>query len=654
MAEFSTVLQEYKESFLQIDPSCIPEIACVFIGGSRLYNQEHPGSSQNSGQSNYDGIIVAKSKNNICHLIAERRQRQRILDLIGVEHQEHIHLKIPSPFSPLCPEFDGIQISGSDGANVKRSVTLLSLEYFSRNRTSLNVLSIQDRRVFDGNMPSVKLLHQVTTLGASVILHDQWLYTSDDDKTISAFGAIVDLIVSGACIYGQQSYGQDIKRILTNHYSSVTGSFPTVSSFAKWSRFSPLYVEWLSRELAELHPTSSNATINTSSQGIENVFLKLPDEPVRQFDEGLVSRQEGHKPQFSNNSSSYIVTTQHPLNSINIFVKVSEYAQDEFQGAKTASRYFPRISVPRMAKSGELLYPFFAGVTESDARLSYIRNGRQDMSMMESLLYVELVKAEDTLQYSEVFHDRLLDDRRMKEYYGEGITLGGETVSLDRLLSLRWLINDKSYPSLREAFDESLTVIAPNSAHMLSCPIAFGLGDAHGGNVMLNQTNAKGGTNDVLFIDYEVAGFHPIMLDLAKPLYSDGFYETLYQRLMPGKVDLRFKYRVSSDTDTIVIDFAPQLDSLAQAIMDIKLRYLVKPLCDEVRPLGVNLEDHVPLLSTALFLCATLARNFANSEQTFLSNFATGFILREARSWPQFASGLEGLGFKPRNELMRM
>ncbi|KAF2971920.1 hypothetical protein GQX73_g1682 [Xylaria multiplex] len=431
-----------------------------------------------------------------------------------------------------------------------------------------------------------------------------------------------------------------------------------------------------------------NGTIKTNSK-VENVFLygstvntlakisssdsmyprKLPEEALRQFEEGLVSRRGGHKPQFSNNSSSYIVTTRCSLNNIDIFVKESPYAEDELQGAKQASRYFSRILIPRMAKSGELLYPFFAGVTQSDVRLSYIQNGRQETAKAESLLYLEHVKAEDTLRnyrstlslqknnpaprqnIQRFFHDRLLQDRRIHEHYGQGISLGGETVPLDRLLALRWVINDKVYPSLREAFDEALAVISPNSTHMLSCPIAFGLGDAHGGNVMVNE---KGGTNEALFIDYEVAGFHPIMLDLSKPLYNDGFYEILYQRLIPGKVDLGLKYRVDSSTNTIIINLAPRHDSLAQAIMDIKLRYLVKPLCDETQALGVNLEDHVPLLSTALFLCATLGINFANSEQTFLSNFATGLILREARNWKEFASKLEELGFKPRNGLTGM
>ncbi len=690
MPEPPRALLGYKESFLQIHPSFIPAVVCVFIGGSRLYSQEQPESPQNPRQSDYDGIVVLKSKHEMCSLIADKRERQRLLNMIGVEREEQANLSIPPSSSPLYHEFDAIRISGYDGANIKRAVKLLSLEYFSQGKTSLNILSSKDRRVFiDDNGPSVTL-RQATTLDESVVIsHDQWVYTSNE-KPRSAFGVITDLLLSGACVYGEEPYGQEIKGMLAEHYASVAGYFPSVRSFAKSPKFSSNYAEWLRRELAELHLTSSNTKSSPGPEGVENVFLfgatvqtrvnvglcsstyitrKLPAEAVEQFDKGEVSIQEGHKPQFSNNSSSYIARTNPPGKPFDIFVKQSAYAQDELQGAKIASQYFPRVSIPRMASSGELLYQFFQGSTESDVRLSYIRGGRVDTSLFERLLYVELVKAEDTLRayrstlscesnrpahrhnIQRFFHDRLLNDGRMQEHYGQGMTFGSQTVSLDKLLSLRWQINGKLYPSLREAFTEARGMISPQSALMRSCPTVFGLGDAHGGNLMVSQSTAKGGTSDVLFIDLEVAGFHPVTLDLAKPLYSDLFYETLYQRLFPDKVNLGLRYRVSVETNMIILDFKPRIDSLTQAILDIKLRYLVKPLREELQALGVDLEDHVPLLSTALFLCATVARNFANNEQAFLSNFATGLILQGARSWREFASGLEELGFNPRTGL---
>ncbi|KAI1352180.1 hypothetical protein F5Y01DRAFT_324609 [Xylaria sp. FL0043] len=679
MADLLRTLLKYKVAFLQGHPSFISEIACIFIGGSRLYSQ------QNSQQSNYDGIIVVNSKHEIYSLISDKRQRQRLLNLVGIEYEERTDLYIPSSSSPLYHEFDAVRISGYDGEHIQRTITFLSLEYFSRDKASLNILSGTDRRVYADSSASSVVLCQATTLDGSVILHDQLLYMSNEE-VFATFGVIADLLLSAACVYGEEPYGQDIKRMLAHHHASATGSFPSVHSFANSSRFSSPYTKWLDWKLARLRPENSVVALNPSPRGKKRVFLfgsavqsrtnavfsdsvpfrRLPVEAVEKFDNGQISRQRDHEPQFSHNSSSYTVKTKPPGNIFDIFVKVSAFAEDELNGGKTASCFFPRVTVPQIASSGELLYPFFNGSTESDVRLSYIRGGRQDTNLVDQLFYVELVKAEDTLRayqsslsleknapghrynIQRFFHDRLLNDRRMEEHYGQGMTLGGKTVPLDKLLSLRWCINGELYPSLREAFDEARDIIAPDSAQMISCPLVFGLGDAHGGNVMINQSNAKGGTSDVLFIDYEVAGFHPIMLDLSKLLYNDLFYETLYQRLFPERVNLGLKYRVSVDTNTIIVNFKPQVDSLTQAILDVKLRYLVKPVSDELQSLGVNLEDYLPLLSTALFLCATVSRGFANNEQAFVSNFATGLILKGARSWEEFASGLEELGFQPR------
>ncbi|KAI0459978.1 hypothetical protein F5B21DRAFT_523865 [Xylaria acuta] len=695
MDAFSTVLQAYKASFLKIDPSSIPEIVCVFIGGSRLYSPEQSGSSLDSHRSDYDGIIVVKSKLDIYYLVSGKQRRQHLLDIIGIKIEERADPYVPEPDSPLYPEFDGICISGYDGPNgsvsTKRSVKILSLECFSGNKTSLNLVSYKDKRVYNGinlgNELSMKRLQQVTTLDQSVVLHDQWLYCTphmDNAKTLACFGTSAELLVSGACVYGENAYGKEFKRLMVRHYTYMTGFAPSMKSFTRYTNFQPFYANWLTRELAELSPTFLAMPFDPSSEGAKDHVILLgntadarasatmfnspyirglPVEVVAQFDEGRVIKHESNQALFSHNSTSYRATTL-PPNAIEIFVKKTPYAKDELEGARMAMEFFPRITVPHLAHSGELLYPYFAGITQSDARLSYIRNGRRDITLLDFILHVELVKAQDTLcayrqslsltcntpdprqKIQRLFYDRLLDDRRMRDFYGQGITLAGETFSLDRLLSLRWVVNNQEYPSLREAFDEAKSIIAPGSVPMVSCPAVFGMGDAHGGNIM----GEKGeDIYDVRWIDYEVAGFHPVMVDLAKPIYNTVFLETLEQLLMPGHVNLDLEYRIIREINTIVINFSPRIDSLTQAILDIQLRYLVKPLRDEVRELGGNLEDHVPLLSTALFLCATLARNFANSEQAFLTNFATGFILRRAQTWLQFAYGLERLGFNSRS-----
>ncbi|KAI1365845.1 hypothetical protein F5Y08DRAFT_338248 [Xylaria arbuscula] len=349
---------------------------------------------------------------------------------------------------------------------------------------------------------------------------------------------------------------------------------------------------------------------------------------------------------------------------IDIFVKETPHAHDEYDGALRSGGYFRRVSIPRLVDSGTLLYQYFPGRTASDVRLSYVLGGRKDGGLFEKLLEIELVKAGDTLRayrrslcrlmrlyyppkIQRFFYDRLLNDSRIRSHYGEGVALGGQLIPLDTLLSLRWIINGKTYPSLRHAYGESQDILNPRSAYMLSSPIAFGMGDAHNGNVMINESKTERGAADILFIDYEVAGLHPVMMDLAKPLYNDLAYEILYRKLIPNAngIDLRLKYDVNLEENTIEISFKPQVDALTQALFDIKFRYLLEPLCDHLQYIGVIPDNHVPVLSTALFLCATLGISFANNEEAFVANFAAGQILRGAQTWRELLSGLEELGF---------
>ncbi|KAI1153501.1 hypothetical protein F4825DRAFT_474195 [Nemania diffusa] len=684
MSEFSQVLLDYKTSFLQGNPSSLPEVVCVFIGGSRLYKPQKPGSPQNDQPSDYDGIVVVKKKCDMYSLTSDRLHRQCLLNLIGIERENEVDLHVPSPNSALFSECDCVRVSGYDKDNVKRSVSVLSLEYFSSGRTSLNRLSHKDRRVYTihplGNGPSITTLDQATTLDTGVILHTQWVYTArtEDRKVLGVFGAFSDLLITGASVYGEY-HGLEIKRLLLDHYASKTGYYPRISTFAKHPAFSTVFTEWFSKELAELCPKSSDVDFVPSLKGQAHIFMfgdttktqvdvsinkpsyvrKISEEAVTQFNEGRVIRQ-GFKPQFSRNSEAYIVTTTPPGDTHEMFVKKSPHTQDELEGSKMAARYFHRVLEPRMAHSGELLFPLFRGKVESEARLAHILGGRQDIALAESILYVELVRAEYTLRVhrsslclkpsvpaprqniQRFFHDRLVDDRRMREFYGRGVELAGERYSLDKLLSFRWVINGRHYAPLRQAFDEAKGMLAPNSVQMLSCPTVFGGGDSHGGNVMLCPSGAKGGTSEVLFIDNETAGVHPIMLDLAKPLFVDVFFESLYYHRLPENIDGALKCHVDQDTNTVVVDFKPKRDPLSQAILDIKLQYLIKPLSDQVE----DLEQHVPLLTAALFACCTVAANCSENEQAFLRIFSTGLVLREAKNWVELVLQLEVLGFK--------
>ncbi|KAI0106486.1 hypothetical protein GGR51DRAFT_571425 [Nemania sp. FL0031] len=686
--DFSRALLEYHWSFLQSDPATIPEIVCIFIGGSRLYNPQPP-ALQKKSQSDYDCVVVCRSKLDLYSLLSDSRRRQSLLNLLGIEREDGAKFQIPSPAVPLYAEFDGVRVAGYDGANIKRSCKVLSVECFYNGRTSLNILSSKERRIYNNfgtkYARSMTTLSQATTFDDFVILHDQWLYTArmEDRSILGAFGPTTDLVLSGLCVYGQEAHGHNIKQRLVDHYASQTGYHPSPETFARFPSFSPLFLRFFEEELHGLCPnTTSDALFKPSLKRNNDVFMfgdtvqtrvsaplkntvyttEVSPEALAHFNQGRIIRHGNHNPKFSHNSTSYMATTQGPGDAVDIFVKVTPHANAELQAATMARRIFPRVFVPRMANSGELLYPLFRGTTVADALLSYVQGGRQDMKLVETILHVDLVRAEDTLRsyrntltlqpsahpnIQRFFYNRLVGDKRMREHYGQGMKLAGETYSLDQLLSFRWHINGQTLPSLREAFDEAQQIVAPDSKFMQSCPKVFGLGDSHSGNVMYTPTDEKGHPSQVLFIDHEVAGYHPVMLDLAKPLYCDVFFETRYRPLLTGNANHGLRYRVSKSTNTIIVELKPRIGDLTQAILDIKLQYLFVPLRAEVeKKLGVDLEQYIPLLSTALFLCATVAGSFANDEEAFVDSFATGLLLAQAKNFQELVLQFGDLGLK--------
>ncbi|KAI2629158.1 hypothetical protein GGS26DRAFT_591827 [Hypomontagnella submonticulosa] len=349
---------------------------------------------------------------------------------------------------------------------------------------------------------------------------------------------------------------------------------------------------------------------------------------------------------------------------IDIFCKQSPYAEEELEGAILASVFYPRVQIPRISTSGRLLYPLFRGITESEIRLRYVQEGRNDWNDVETLLYMEMVKAEDTLRaykkslapnsgigegpdykLQRLFHQRLIDDTRLRDFYDPTVPLMSKLTPRDEFLGMGWIINEIQYPSLRELYDETASIVESHSSQMSSCPIVCGLGNAHGGNVMTAFGPSRYGGRGILFIDYDVADLHPVMLDLAKPLYTDVFFESLYREVISPDDELDINCRIADNT--IVVEFTPKVDWLSQTILDVKMRYLLRPLSEEVQnKFERSLEENVLLLSSAMFLCATLTRKFAKDEKAFLLNFATGITLAGAENWKDLYARFARLGFR--------
>ncbi|MCJ1237764.1 hypothetical protein MMC14_005751 [Varicellaria rhodocarpa] len=192
-----------------------------------------------------------------------------------------------------------------------------------------------------------------------------------------------------------------------------------------------------------------------------------------------------------------------------------------------------------------MLFPVFEGQTEAEHRLSFIHSGRNDWQNAEVILQTELSKAEDMLRaYKQSFlprvaaeesikqpihrsyHTRLTENSRFSDFYNDGIEIHIQNISLASFLRIPVKVNGVIYSSCGEISESAANNLRQNIA--ASIPHAFGLGDAHGGNIMISDDRGQDNYMNLLYIDYEVAGYHSILIDLAKPFHHDIFFEALY------------------------------------------------------------------------------------------------------------------------------
>ena len=226
-------------------------------------------------------------------------------------------------------------------------------------------------------------------------------------------------------------------------------------------------------------------------------------------------------------------------------------------------------------------------------------------------------------------------------------------MSLEDFLGSPLIINGQSHQSLRYHLNRASRVLDPDRVGGLqSLPTAFGLGDGHGGNVMVSSASSP---PSMLYVDYEVAGQHTPFLDLAKPIYQDGFFNIAYADVLYGDLTVGSQRKVVSvrwreDAGSIHIDYHLDLKPLEKGIAVIKLEYLLRPMLealDRIAPHQRQLAEEI--LAYSLFACALLTRNYSTRADVFYLNLAIGVRLAvemrrvfsdcfDWRNWPPHVS----------------
>lgn len=237
-----------------------PDILGILLGGSVVYR--HIWNGDLSGASDWDGAIFMATKLDIFELV--NNNRQRLVNMFAIAQEECPTFYVPSPSSEAWPDFDAVRFVGYTPFGLRKSIKILSMEYFSGSRTSLNILSFKDRRVFerlssDGSRSY--RVHQATRLEDGLhILHDQWVFRADPsycahghELAHAAFGISTDLLMTGTWLHGGDTIERMVLNRLLQNYSALSQKHAMPDCFARSDQFDVGYRQWLAGRLETLN-----------------------------------------------------------------------------------------------------------------------------------------------------------------------------------------------------------------------------------------------------------------------------------------------------------------------------------------------------------------------------------------------------------------
>ncbi|KAI1652493.1 hypothetical protein F4813DRAFT_400989 [Daldinia decipiens] len=672
-----------------------PEILAIFVGGNWLYLDE---ADLRSGVHplHWNVVVLVKTKFDIFRLVNENRQR--LLEITGIVQQECPHelYQVPSPSSEYWSEIDAVRFTGYDRVSSMRSVVIMSWEYFDRSvprtgrsTTALNIFSYVDKRIYKNNnlgRVECQILQATSLPNGFVILHDQWLYedwhtpyNSRRNPSDVVFGQTAELLVSGVNLF-KNSYRERITKQILAFYFHVTGQSATAGSLTDSDMFSSTYTEWINQRLesymlgrevvqslgpgtvpAPSRPLSLFGDTSTGKYWERNTFrtVEVIDEKVLScFEHGDFAWIRQRRPLPGEVSGKWeVAITCAARNTTSVLCKTTSSAMDELERAMMASHFYPWVQVPCKSGSEQLLFPMIEYDYEEEIRTRYYRHGGNNWNDAEALLHAEMVKAEIVLSayrksfrnpdiqkqdISEVIKshlDRIARGGRVfRELHGDKIQVkGGVSVSTRKFLDLEWIINGERYPSLRNLLDQA----ARDIRKARSGPVVLGLGDTSALHTMVSPKTVQGGRK-VIFDNYGSTKYYPVMLDLARAFYCDVFFEMAHLANLPSHAWPRMKY--SCTETTVQVSYARNCSWLARTIADIKIRYLLHPLEDEIKAARHSFDDLIPQLSASIFLVPMLYQDFSKNPDSIIANLMTGIVMSQCRNWEDFDFAVRKLG----------
>ncbi len=204
----------------------------------------------------------------------------------------------------------------------------------------------------------------------------------------------------------------------------------------------------------------------------------------------------------------------------------------------------------------------------------------------------------------QLFYNRLQDKGRLGLFY-KNRTLnlpdyGKSEIAFEKLDQLKWRINGLLYEnSLAEIIDRAKLQLNPLANESIAA--AVGHGDAHNGNVFVNEAEKK-----LYYFDPAFAGLHSILLDLVKPLFHNVFARWMY---FPEEVSKEFELEFKAGENEIEINHNFLPSKLRLEHLKAKKEHLLRPVLKLLKEKTLLPEDWQDYLRSALFCCPFLTVN---------------------------------------------
>lgn len=636
----------------------------ILLGGSVLY--KHNELNTLDAVNDWDGLILVERKVDIVNLL--NKYRSKLCALFDISVEEYPNFRVPEINDTIRFEsFDGVRFAGTSSQNIKKSFKILSVEHLVKifaqydRSGSINILSCKDGRVAGSptlNKRYRRRIRQATRLDENLfILHDMDIFLSErcnrHGRWAVMFGVSTDLLMSGCWIYQDaRKIGESISmslflKLCRLHPEPFLESDPS-HIFAKHRDFQPKYKKQLNEKLRQFQSNMNNYLLCSSK-------LECDKECTANMDFFW-----GNIPETNEIIEKPTAIDFKTLDTVEkLFWKKTDNWREEVQPVPFVAQFYPRTQHPQKidCDNGTIQFPWFPGKTLAMIRQELAVNQESNYEQENLILTIELQRAEDMLrayctsakmlsekdQYfptiHRLFYERLVNNECLRNFYGNGISVPCEFsktryLTFEELLSKDLNVNGKQYGSLNEILEKAEKLLSPSS--FINQLVIFGLGDAHSSNVLVSSGIQSNSIRDILYMNYEVAGYHSPLLDLANYFYYDVFFNILYaDKVFSDNLFVQNIIQLSfPDQDILSIKVNISLSMLSKAILEIKRRYMLIPFLKFIEKTQEKLkmpDNWSSIFGHALFCCALLTRNFSGRPDVFFANLALGVTLTDLK-----------------------